>query len=135
MRWVGARTRFTAACMPTLSIEADRAVVHLSGRQSVMALARQVSVPLTAITSVEVVEDGASIDLGWRVGGTSVPRRLWFGRFRRRGKGRTFAAVYAGAPAVVVKTAPGSSDWDKLVLTLDDAAATAETVRTAAGLR
>jgi hypothetical protein len=90
--------------VPTLDLEADRAVAHLSGGQAVMALARQVSVPLAAIASVEVVDDGADVDLGWRVGGTSIPRRLWFGRFRRRGKGRTFAAVYAGQPAVVVRT-------------------------------
>jgi hypothetical protein len=120
--------------MPELTIEGDRAVVHLSGAQSVMALARQVSVPLAAITSVEVVPDGGAVDLGWRVGGTSIPRRLWFGRFRRRGRGRTFAAVYAGAPAVVVRTAPGSGDWDKLVLTVDDAQRAADAVRGAAGL-
>jgi hypothetical protein len=120
--------------MPELSIVDDRAVVELVGRQAVMALARQVSVPLGSIASIEVVQDGADVDLGWRVGGTSIPRRLWFGRFRRRGKGRTFAAVYAGEPAVVVRTTPGTADWDKLVLTLDDAAAAAETLRAAAGL-
>ncbi|WP_445151383.1 hypothetical protein [Baekduia sp. Peel2402] len=120
--------------MPELSIQDDRAVVELQGRQAVMALARQVSVPLAAIASVEVVSDGADVDLGWRVGGTSLPRRLWFGRYRRRGKGRTFAAVYAGEPAVVVRTKPGEADWDKLVLTLDDAERAAQTVRGAAGL-
>lgn len=120
--------------MPELSIQDGRAVIELHGRQAVMALARQVSVPLGAIASVEVVQDGADVDLGWRVGGTSIPRRLWFGRYRRRGKGRTFAAVYAGEPAVVVRTRAGTADWDKLVLTLDDAAGAAETVRGAAGL-
>jgi hypothetical protein len=120
--------------MPELSIQDGRAVIELHGRQAVMALARQVSVPLAAIASVEVVGDGADVDLGWRVGGTSIPRRLWFGRYRRRGKGRTFAAVYAGEPAVVVRTKAGEADWDKLVLTLDDAAGAAQTVRSAAGL-
>jgi hypothetical protein len=120
--------------MPTLTIDGDRAVVCLTGMQSVMALARQVSVPVAAITAVEVVPDGGEIDLGWRVGGTSIPRRLWFGRFRRRGKGRTFAAVYAGEPAVVVRTRAGETDWDELVLTLEDPEAAAATVRTAAGL-
>jgi hypothetical protein len=120
--------------MPTLDIEGDRVVIHLSRGQAVMALARQVSVPSAAVASVEVVEDGADVDLGWRVGGTSIPRRLWFGRFRRRGKGRTFAAVYAGQPAVVVRTKPGETDWDKLVLSLEDARDAAETIRAAAGL-
>jgi hypothetical protein len=118
--------------MPTLTIDGDRAVVSLTGLQSVMALAREVSVPVTAITAVEVVPDGSDVDLGWRVGGTSIPRRLWFGRFRRLGKGRTFAAVYAGEPAVILRAS--SADWDKLVLTLEDPEAAASTVRTAAGL-
>lgn len=120
--------------MPTLDIADDRVVVHLSGGQAVMALARQVSVPAAAVASVEVVDDGADVDLGWRVGGTSIPRRLWFGRFRRRGKGRTFAAVYAGQPAVVVRTRAGEADWDKLVLSLDDAHDAADSIRAAAGL-
>ncbi|MCW2983057.1 MAG: hypothetical protein JWR63_627 [Conexibacter sp.] len=118
--------------MPTLTIDGDRAVVCLSGLQSVMALARQVSVPLASVTAVEVVPDGGAVDLGWRVGGTSVPRRLAFGRFRRRGRGRTFAAVYAGEPALVVRTSGG--DWDKLVLTVEDPEGVATQVRTAAGL-
>jgi hypothetical protein len=118
--------------MPTLTIDGDRAVVCLSGLQSVMALARQVSVPVTAITGVEVVPDGGTVDLGWRVGGTSIPRRLWFGRFRRLGKGRTFAAVYAGEPALILRAA--GADWDKLVLTVEDPQAAATTLRTAAGL-
>lgn len=122
------------ARMPTLDIDGDRVVAYMSGRQAVMALARQVSVPAASVASVEVVEDGADVDLGWRVGGTSIPRRLWFGRYRRRGRGRTFAAVYAGQPAVVVRTKAGEADWDKLVLTLDDARGAAETIRTAAGL-
>lgn len=120
--------------MPTLDIADGRVVVHLSGGQAVMALARQVSVPAAAVASVEVVDDGADVDLGWRTGGTSIPRRLWFGRFRRRGKGRTFAAVYAGQPAVVVRTTAGAADWDKLVLSLEDARDAAEAIRAAAGL-
>lgn len=131
---VDAGTGDTPCHMPTLAIEGPRVVVHLSGPQAVMALARQVSVPTAAVASVQLVSNGADVDLGWRVGGTSIPRRLWFGRFRRRGKGRTFAAVYAGQPAVVVRTAPGEADWDKLVLTLEDARDAAETIRAAAGL-
>jgi hypothetical protein len=117
--------------MPTLNVEGDRVVVHLSRAQAVMALARQVSVPVGSVKSVEVVQDGADVDLGWRVGGTSIPRRLWFGRFRRLGKGRTFAAVYAGEPAVIIRA---GGDWSKLVLTVDDPEAAAASVRTAAGL-
>jgi hypothetical protein len=118
--------------MPTLAVRDDRLVVRFSGRQAVMALAREVSVPVGDITAVSVVSDGCEIDLGLRVGGTGIPRRLAFGRFRRRGGIRTFAAVYCGTPALVIDAAGG--DWDRLVLTLDDVPSAAAQVRAAAGL-
>jgi hypothetical protein len=118
--------------MPTLDVQDGRVVVQFSGRQAMMALARQVSVPLTDIRDVSVVEDGCDVELGWRVGGTGIPRRLAFGRFRRRGGIRTFAAVYCGTPALVIETAGG--DWDRLVLTLDDVPSAVAQVREAAGL-
>jgi hypothetical protein len=118
--------------MPTLDVQDDRIVVLFSGRQAVMALARQVSVPVGDISGVSIVSDGCDVDLGLRVGGTGIPRRLAFGRFRRRGGIRTFAAVYCGTPALVIETSGG--DWDRLVLTLDDVPAAAAQVRRAAGL-
>jgi hypothetical protein len=118
--------------MPTLDVQDDRVVVLFSGRQAVMALARQVSVAVADIRDVTVVPDGCDVDLGWRVGGTGIPRRLAFGRFRRRGGIRTFAAVYCGTPALVIET--GGGDWDRLVVTLDDVPSAAQQVRAAAGL-
>jgi hypothetical protein len=118
--------------MPTLEVQDDRVVVQFNGLQAVMALARQVSVPLPDIRMVEVVPNGWDIDLGWRVGGTGIPRRLAFGRYRRRGGIRTFAAVYCGEPALVIETSGG--DWDRLAVTLDDPEAAAAQVRAAAGL-
>jgi hypothetical protein len=118
--------------MPTLQVENDRVVALFAGRQAVMALARQVSVPLATVTSVTVVPDGWDLDLGWRVGGTGIPRRLAFGRFRMRGGPRTFAALYSGAPAVVIETSGG--DWDRLAITVDEPEAVAARVREAAGL-
>jgi hypothetical protein len=118
--------------MTTLDVEDGKVVVRLTGRHAVMALARQVSVPLDDIRKVDAIDDGFDVDLGWRVGGTGIPRRLAFGRFRKRGV-RTFAAVYCGEPAVVVETAGG--DWNRLVISVDDAGGTAAQVREAAGLR
>ena len=117
--------------MPTLAVQDERVVVHFSGRQAMMALVREVSVPVGDITAVSVVDNGCDIDLGRRVGGAGIPRRLAFGRFRQ-GKSRTFAAVYCGTPALVIDTAGG--DWDRLVLTLDDVPSAAAQVRKAAGL-
>jgi len=118
--------------MADLDVSDGRVVVHFGRKQSILALARQVSVPIADITSVDVVPDGWDLDLGWRVGGTGIPRRLAFGRYRQRGGGRTFAALYCGEPALVIETTGG--DWDRLAITLDDPEAAAATVRAAAGL-
>jgi hypothetical protein len=118
--------------MPTLDVEDGRVVVRFTARQAIMALARQVSVPVADVRSVTVVADGWDVDLGWRVGGTGIPRRLAFGRFRKRNGGRTFAALYFGSPAVVIETSGG--DWDRLVIAVDDAEAAAASVRAAAGV-
>lgn len=114
----------------TLDVRDGRAVVELSGAHAVMALVRQVSVPLDEIRAVRAVPDGWDVDLGWRVGGTSIPRRLRFGRFRAWKGPRTFAAVYCGQPAVVIETTGG--DWDRLVVSDDDADAVAGRLRDAA---
>jgi hypothetical protein len=118
--------------MTTVDVEDGKVVVRFSGRHAVMALARQVSVPLTDVRAAEAVDDGFDVDLGLRVGGTGIPRRLAFGRYRKKGV-RTFAAVYCGEPALVVET--GGGDWNRLVISVDDAGDVAARVRDAAGLR
>src|SRR4051812_31038884 len=121
--------------MASLLVDGDRVVVSLTTLQSVMGLAREVSVPVSSITGVHVVADGlADLDLGLRVGGAGVPRRLAVGRYRkfRGARNRTFAALYAGQPALVIETSGG--DWDRLAIALDEPEADAQRVRAAAGL-
>jgi hypothetical protein len=117
--------------MTSIAVEDGKVVVRFTGRHAAMALARQVSVPLADVRAVEVVDDGFDVDLGWRVGGTGIPHRLAFGRFRKKGV-RTFAAVYSGEPALMVDTTGG--DWDRLLISVDDARGVADQVRDAAGL-
>lgn len=118
--------------MTTLDVEDGRVVVRFSGRHAIMALARTVTVPVDDVRAVEVVPDGWEIDLGWRVGGTAVPRRLAFGRFRKRHGPRTFAALYCGHPAVLITT--GGGHWDRVAVAVDDPEAAAASVRAASGL-
>jgi hypothetical protein len=120
--------------MASLLVDDQRVVVSLTPVQQVMGLARQVSVPLADIASVTVVPDGLSddVDLGWRVAGARIPRRLALGRFRRRGGIRTYAVLYAGQPAIVIETTGG--DWDRLAIATDDPEGDAAKVRSAAGL-
>lgn len=113
-----------------MDVEQDRVVIRFTGPQAVMALARQVSVPVAAVREVRVEPDGWDVELGWRVGGTAVPRRLAFGRFRKSGR-RTFAAVYAGEPAVVLQL--DGDHYDQVVVSVEDAEAVAGRVRAATG--
>src|SRR4051812_50175331 len=117
--------------MATLEVDNGRIVAQFAGRQAVMAIARQVSVPVADVTSVTVVPDGWDLDLGVRVGGTGIPRRLAFGRYRRRGGGRTFAAIYCGEPALVIETSGG--DWGRVGLALGDKGGAATGGRPAGG--
>jgi hypothetical protein len=112
-----------------VDVEDDRVVVRFTGRQAVMALAREVSVPVQHVRDARVEQDGWDVELGWRVGGTAVPRRLAFGRFRKKGE-RTFAAVYAGEPALVVELE--GDHYNRLVVSVDDAEGAAQRVRAAA---
>ncbi len=116
--------------MTTVDVEDDRVVIRLSGRHAVMALARQLTVPVSAVRDARVERDGWNIDLGWRVGGTSVPRRLAFGRFRNKGV-RTFAALYAGEPAVVLELE--GDHWNRVAVAVEDAEAAVRSIRAATG--
>lgn len=117
--------------MPTLDVEDGKVVVRFPGFQSVMALARQVSVPVDAVRRVDVAPDGLALDTGWRVGGTALPRRLAFGRFRKKSV-RTFAAVYGGEPAVVLELE--GDHYNRLAVAVEDAEDAARRVREAAGV-
>ncbi|WP_205698917.1 hypothetical protein [Conexibacter sp. SYSU D00693] len=116
--------------MTTLEVEGERVVVRFSGRHAVMALARSVSVPLASVRSATVVPDSWQVRVGWRLGGTFLPRRLAFGRFRK-GQVRTFAAMYAGEPAVLLELE--GDHWDRLCIAVEDAEAAVRRITAATG--
>ncbi len=85
-------------------------------------------VTLRAVTSVRVVDDAWPELRGMRAPGTGLPNVIAVGT-RRGGFGKDFAAVHGKGPAVVVELE--ASDFDRLVVTSDDAARSAESIRSA----
>lgn len=117
--------------MTTVDVEEGRVVVRFTGRHAIMALARSLAIPVADVRAVSVVPNGWDLELGRRVGGTGLPGRLAFGRFRDGGV-RTFAAIYSGQPALLIET--HGNHWNRVVLALDDPEDAAQRVRGAAGL-
>ena len=108
-------------------------VLHLSGVEKAEGLHRDIRVPLRAVSAVRVVDSAWSGELrGWRAPGTGVPNVIAVGT-RRGGFGKDFAAVHGTGPAVVVELE--GAEYGRLVLTADDAEATAAPVRAALGPR
>ena len=87
-----------------------------------------IRVPLRAVTSVRVVDDAWPDLRGMRAPGTGLPDVIAVGT-RRGGFGKDFAAVHGKGPAVVVELA--GCEFERLIVTSEDAAQSAETIRSA----
>jgi len=85
-------------------------------------------VPLSAVTSVRVVDDAWPELRGIRAPGTGLPEVIAVGT-RRGGFGKDFAAVHGKGPAVVVELT--GAEFGRLVVTADDAAAAASSIQDA----
>jgi hypothetical protein len=90
--------------------EGNELVLHLHALEKAEGFHSDIRVPLSAVTGVpDVIAVGT----------------------RRGSFGKDFAAVHGTGPAVVVEL--GGADFARLVVTSDDAPATAEAIREAAG--
>jgi hypothetical protein len=113
--------------MARLVISDDAVTLKLSGAEKIEALHGDVTVPRSAIVAVRAVPDGMAELHGMRVG-TGIPGVLVVGKLLDQGF-RAFAVCRAGRPAVVIDLA--GQDYDRLVVTLDDAASVAASVSAA----
>jgi len=77
--------------MAKVFISGEKLRIELGFWESVGALAKSFSIPLSDISRVKFSETLAFGDLGWRVGGTAIPRTIALGHFRNK-KRRIFAA-------------------------------------------
>jgi len=103
----------------TVEIDGDNAVLKLGRMEAVEAVhARTISAPLTAVQSVEAVEDPWPALRGMKEVGTEIPGKNMIGT--RRGDGfKDFCAVHKDGPAVIVTLDPAVSDYDRWVFSGD----------------
>jgi hypothetical protein len=115
-------------------IEGDNLVLRLKGWEKAAGFHGNISVPLSAIQSVRVVQT-PWLDLrGWRMAGTGIPPFIMMGT-RRHAGGFDFCAIRRNQPAVEVDVATGR--FGRLLLGVpeeDDPAALADRIAGAAGI-
>jgi hypothetical protein len=113
-----------------LQIDGDELVLHLRGLEKAEGAHGDIRMPLSAVTAVRSVEDPWAELRGIRAPGTGVPNVIAVGT-RRGNFGKDFAAVHGKGPAVVVELK--GADYQRLIVTLDDAAARAKAIAEAVG--
>jgi hypothetical protein len=117
--------------MADLVVDGANLTVRLSGLEKLGAFRGDVTVPLSAVTSVRVSEDQWSELRGMRAPGTGIPGVIAL--CTRRGGGvRDFSAVYGRKRRAVVVDCSGA-EFDRLVITRDDAAEKAQMIAAATG--
>lgn len=117
--------------MARLNVEGDELVLDLSGLEKVEGLHGTIRVPLSSVREVRLVDDPWPELRGIRAPGTGMPGVIAVGT--RRGSGiKDFAAVHGQGPAVVVELQ--GTDFDRLVVTEDDAESAVSDLRRQAGL-
>jgi uncharacterized protein len=107
----------------TLQVTPDRVVLRLSTAERLAAVHGDLTVPRSAITAVELVDDGVGAARGLRSPGLGIPGRRKLGTWRSRA-GRQFVDVRRGQPALRIELAPGQR-YSRLLVGTDDAAALA----------
>ena len=105
--------------MATLGIDGDNAVLKLGRMEAVEAVhMHAISAPLTAIQSVEGVDNPWPSLRGAKDVGTEIPGKNMSGT--RTGEGfKDFCAVHDDGPAVIVTLDPAVSQYDRWVFSGD----------------
>ncbi len=105
--------------MATIEIDGDDAVLKLGHMEDVEAMhVHTVSAPLTAVQSVEGVDDPWADLRGVKEVGTEIPNKVMVGT--RRGEGfKDFCAVHKAGPAVIVTLDPAVSEYNRWVVSAD----------------
>ena len=105
--------------MATIEIDGDDAVLKLSRMEAVEAVhMHAISVPVSAVQSVEGVDDPWPELRGVKEAGTELPGKNMIGV--RRGEGfKDFCAVHNDGPAVIVNLDPEASKYNRWVFSGD----------------
>lgn len=104
--------------MAILRIEGDDLVLRLSRLEQVGALHGDIRVALSAVGDLQISERPFGELRGIRAPGTGLPRRIALGTWRHR-RGKDFAALYRGRPAIIVRLR--DAPFQRLLVCSDDA--------------
>jgi hypothetical protein len=113
------------SAMATVSRTTDSLSVSLTRGEKIGGLLRDVTVPLSAVRSAEVVADGLHAPRGLRAPGLALPGRRMIGTWRARGE-RSMVSVRRGQPALRVRLT--GQRYDTLLIGLDDPAPVADAI-------
>lgn len=102
--------------MATIEISGDDVVLKLGHMETVEAahMHSSVSAPISAVQSVESVDDPWPHLEGHKDVGTEIPGDLMVGT-----RGGDFCAIHKHGPAVIVTFKPGQSEYGRWVVTGD----------------
>lgn len=117
--------------MAVMTVTGDELHVALTGFEKVAGLHRDIRVPIAAVRDVRVEADAVGAARGLRAPGLAIPGRTKIGTWRRRGA-QGFVVARRGVPAV--RVALSGTDHDELLVSVGDAEAVAEAVRSRTGL-
>ena len=105
--------------MAAIEIDGDNAVLKLRRMEAVEAMhMHAISVPLTAVQSVEGVDDPWPHLRGVKEVGTEIPGKNMIGT--KRGEGfKDFCVVHKDGPAVIVTLDPAVGQYNRWVVSGD----------------
>ena len=109
--------------MSSIHVSADTLTIRLARLTKLAGLLRDQVIPLSAVTAVEVVQDGLAAARGLRAPGLALPGRRKVGTWRGRGT-RRMVDVRRGQPALRLQLR--GHHYDELLLGHDDASALAD---------
>lgn len=110
--------------MATVQMTTETLTVRLTRGEKIAGLLRDLTVPLGAVTGVEVVPDALAAVRGLRAPGLGLPSRR-IGTWRRRGE-RALVSVRRGQPGLRLRLS--GQRFDTVLLGLPDPAGTAAEV-------
>ena len=117
--------------MAKVELTSTSLIVHIQGADRFFAMKSQFEVPLQHIASVDSAADEARrVWHGLRVGGTNIPGVITAGRFVEHGEW-AFWDVHDPQRAIAIHLRDES--YAKLVVGVEDPAATSEAIRAAIG--
>ena len=106
--------------MATVHLTTETLTVRLTRGERIAGLLRDLTVPLDAVSLVEVVPDALAAVRGLRAPGLGLPSRR-IGTWRRRGE-RSLVSVRRGRPALRLRLT--GQRFDTVLVELPDPAAT-----------